>query len=102
MPRTPLCGGLTIGVESSEPKMPPLVMVNVPPSRSSGSSLLLGSAAAEVGDGLLDFGEAESLGVAKDGHDQALRAADGDADVVVVAVDDFVVADFGVEGGLAL
>ena len=27
MPRIALCGGLTIGVDSSEPKVPPLVMV---------------------------------------------------------------------------
>ena len=81
--------------------MPPLVMVNVPPSRSLGSSLLLRGARAEVVDGLLDFGEAESIGGAEDGDDQALRAADGDADVVVVAVDDRLVADFGVECGLA-
>ena len=32
MPRMALCGGLTIGVEKSEPKVPPLVMVKVPPS----------------------------------------------------------------------
>src|SRR5690606_27173150 len=38
MPRMALCGGLTIGVENSEPKVPPLVMVNVPPCRSSSFS----------------------------------------------------------------
>ena len=31
MPRMPLCGGLRIGVESSEPKTPPLEIVKVPP-----------------------------------------------------------------------
>ena len=101
-PRTPLWGGLTIGVERSEPKTPPLVIVNVPPSSSSGLSLLLGARGDEVGDRLLDFGEAQPLGVAQHGHDEALRAADGDADVVVVAIDDVVAADFGVERGLAL
>ena len=34
---------------------------------------------------------------AQHGHDQALRAADGDADVVVVAVDDVRAADFGIQ-----
>ena len=46
----PLCGGLTIGVDSSEPKTPPLVMVNVPPSSSSGFSLSSCGACGEVGD----------------------------------------------------
>ena len=35
MPRMPLCGGFRIGVDSSEPKMPPLVIVKVPPCRSA-------------------------------------------------------------------
>ena len=35
MPRTPLWGGLRIGVLINEPKTPPLVMVKVPPSRSA-------------------------------------------------------------------
>ena len=30
-----LCGGLMIGVESSDPKVPPLVIVKTPPSRSA-------------------------------------------------------------------
>src|SRR5439155_1551089 len=33
-----LCGGFRIGVERSEPKMPPLVSVKVPPERSSSAS----------------------------------------------------------------
>jgi hypothetical protein len=40
MPRTPLCGGLTIGVDSSDPKTPPFVIVKVPPCSSSGAILL--------------------------------------------------------------
>ena len=35
MPRMADCGGLTMGVDISEPKVPPLVMVKVPPCRSS-------------------------------------------------------------------
>src|SRR6059036_2954854 len=38
MPRMPLCGGLSIGVDRSEPKIPPLVSVNVPPESSSSVS----------------------------------------------------------------
>ncbi len=35
IPRIALCGGLIIGVDIIEPKMPPFVIVNVPPVRSS-------------------------------------------------------------------
>ncbi len=35
MPRIALCGMLTMGVDSSEPKVPPLVIENVPPVSSS-------------------------------------------------------------------
>ena len=35
----PTCGGFRIGVLSSEPKTPPLVIVNVPPLRSSSVSV---------------------------------------------------------------
>ena len=58
MPRMALCGGLRIGVESSEPKTPPLVMVKVPPCRSA--TLILPSRAlvGQLGDGLFDLGEA--------------------------------------------
>ena len=38
MPRIALCGMLRIGVESSEPKTPPFVIVNVPPVSSSSVS----------------------------------------------------------------
>ena len=34
MPRIPLWGGFKIGVDSSDPKTPPLVIVKVPPWRS--------------------------------------------------------------------
>ena len=39
MPRIAVCGGLRIGVDISEPKVPPLVMVKVPPCISSMPSL---------------------------------------------------------------
>jgi hypothetical protein len=35
----PTCGGLRIGVLSSEPNTPPLVMVKVPPLRSASESV---------------------------------------------------------------
>ena len=80
MPRMPLCGGLTIGVESIEPKTPPLVMVKVPPSNSSGSTGP--SPGGKIADRLFDLGEAQLFGVAHDRHDQPLAVADRDADVI--------------------
>ena len=35
MPRMALCGGLMMGVPMSEPKVPPLLMVKLPPAMSS-------------------------------------------------------------------
>ena len=43
----PTCGGFRIGVLISEPKTPPLVMVNVPPFRSSRVSVPLPARAAK-------------------------------------------------------
>ena len=78
--------------------MPPLVMLNVPPMSSSSLSCAVAGAAAEIGDRLLDLGEAHLVGVAHDRHDEAVRAADGDAHVHEVLVDDVVAVDLGVDG----
>ena len=47
---------------------------------------------------LLDLGDRELVGVAHHRHDEALVGADGDADVVVVLVDDVAAVDLGVDG----
>ena len=93
----PTCGGLRIGVLISEPKTPPLVMVNVPPVRSSSVSVPSCGALGEVADRQLDLGERQPVGVADDRHDQAAFGADRHADVVVVLEDDLVALDLGVE-----
>ena len=62
--------------------MPPLVIVKVPPCRSSTEILPSRALVGEAGDGLFDRGEGELIGVAEDGHHQAAVGADGDADVV--------------------
>jgi hypothetical protein len=51
---------------------------------------------------LLDLGEAQPLGAANDRHHEALAAADRDADVVVVLVDDVVAADLALTAGNCL
>ncbi len=67
--------------------------MKVPPCSSLQLELVVLRALAEVGDRLLDLGEAQAIGVADHRHRQALAAADRDADVVVVLVDDVGAAD---------
>ena len=97
MPRMPDCGALRIGVDSSEPKTPPLVIVKVPPCMSSMRELAVAGALAEVGDRLLDVGERRRSASRTTGTTRPLLGADGDADVVVVLVDDVVAVDLGVD-----
>jgi hypothetical protein len=52
---------------------------------------------AELGDLLFDLGQAHLVGVAQDRHDQAARAADGDADVEVAVIDDVVAIHRGID-----
>jgi hypothetical protein len=50
-----------------------LVIVKVPPDSRRGGSCSLPRGPGEVGDLLLDLGEAQPLGVAQHGHDQSPR-----------------------------
>ena len=77
--------------------MPPLVIVNVPPCRSVTVILPSRALHGQVGDGLLDLGEAQLVGIAEHRDHQALLGADGHADVVVVLVDDVGPVDAGVD-----
>ena len=61
--------------------------------------LALAGARAEIGDLRFDLGEAEVIGVAQHRHDQAALGADGDADVVIVLVDDVLAVDLGIDRG---
>jgi hypothetical protein len=94
-------------------------MVNVPPSSSSGGRVLswaiaTGETAADVAarqrgptSGAVVTGETaeDALGTAHattrrtDRTDEAVVGGDGDADIAVVAVDNVIVADFGVDLG---
>ena len=95
----PTCGGFRIGVLSIEPKTPPLVIVNEPPLRSSSVSVPFCALPANSRMRLLDAGEGQILGVADHRHDEALRRADGDPDVVVVLEHHLLALDLGVETG---
>ena len=66
----PTCGGLRIGVLSSDPKTPPLVIVNVPPLRSASDSV---PSSARFANSRMPFsicGERHPIGVAQHGHDE--------------------------------
>ena len=93
----PTCGGLRIGVLSSEPKTPPLVIVKVPPVRSS--SVSVPSPARLAKSRIASSISANDIRSASrmHRHHQPALGADGHADVVVVLVDDLVALDLGVE-----
>ena len=98
----PLCGGLRIGVDRSEPKIPPLVIVNVPPWRSSTAIVPSRALAAKPAIAFSIAANDEPVGVADDRDHQAPLGADGHADVVVILIDDLVAVDAGVDGGKRL
>ena len=88
-----LCGGFKIGVDISEPKTPPLVIVKVPPWRSSTLIVPWRRPGREVGDGLLDRGERDPIRVADDRDHESALGADSHADVVEILIDDLVALD---------
>ena len=62
-----------------------------------GAELAVLSALGEVSDGEFDFGETHAFGVPQDGNHQSLAAADGDANIVVVVVNNLATLDFGID-----
>jgi hypothetical protein len=97
IPRMALWGGLMIGVERSEPKIPPLVIVKTPPSRSARAILPSRAFAAVIGDGLLDRGDGEVVAIADDGHHESLLGRDGDPDVVEMVLHERVALELGID-----
>ena len=97
MPRIATCGGFRIGVLIIEPKMPPLVIVNVPPSRSV--KAILPSRAFFASSAILFSISAKSSWSAsrRMGTISPLLGADRDADVVEVLVHDVGAVDAGVD-----
>ena len=98
----PLCGGLRIGVLSSEPKTPPLVMLNVPPLQFVDGELVVADGGGEALDLALDAGERHVLDVAQHRHGQPAVGADGDAEVDVLVVDDVVAVEKALTRGNSL
>ena len=84
--------------DSSEPKMPPLVIVNVPPRRSSSVSVLSRRLLGEVARSRCSISAKDLRSASRTtGTTSPSLGADGDADVVVVLEDDLVALDLGVE-----
>ncbi len=74
-------------------------MVNVPPCSSSILSCPSRAPLAEGGDGLLDAGKAQLIAVAHDGNDETFLGPNGDADVVIILIDQVLAVDLGVDRG---
>ena len=58
--------------------------------------LAVAGAAAEIGDALFDLGDRLLVAVAHHRHHQALVGADGDADVIIILVDQVGAVDLGI------
>ena len=88
-----------IGVASTAPNWPGLVIVKVPPCDVVGDQPPVARAGGDVGDRRGQPLEAEPLGLADHRDDQPLLERDCDPEVDVVVVDDLVALDRGVEDG---
>jgi hypothetical protein len=66
-----------------EPKTPPLVIVNVPPRRSSMESFPLWDLDHQLLDIFFDIGKRQLIGIADHRDDQTLLGANRHADVIV-------------------
>ena len=88
-----------IGVDRSEPKVPPFVIVKTPPSRSA--RVIFPSRALPAASAIAFSISAmpRRVAVADHGHHEALLGRDGDADVVVVVLDEHVALDLRVDRG---
>ena len=91
-----------IGVASTAPNCPGLVIVNVPPWTSSGLEPLGPGSLGEVGDRGGEPLEAEPLRLVDHGHDQPVLEGDRDPEVDVVVVDDLLAVDRRVERRMML
>ena len=81
-----------IGVPMSEPKTPGLVIVNVPSCTSRGSSRLVRARFARSLSARVRPGERQVVRALDDGDDESPVERDRDADVDLLAIDDFVAA----------
>ena len=94
----PTFGWLMIGNEIHVPDAPGLVIVNVPPWRSSTVSFLAPGPPRDVADRGRERVEAQAVGAVHDGDDEALVVeVDRDAEVDRLVHDERVAVDRGVD-----
>ena len=98
--RIPTWGWLMIGVASTAPNWPGLVIVNVPPWTSSGSSPP--ARARSATSAIPAILQAEALGLADHRDDQALLEGDRDPEVDLLLVDDLIAVQPRVQDRMAL
>ena len=98
-PRIATCGWLITGVANTLPKLPKLVMENVPPGTSSGFSWRERARAARSTIERCKPDHVLLVGVADHRHDQARAAVERhrDAEVDLVVIDDVRAVDRGVD-----
>ena len=87
-PRIATCGWLMIGVPNRLPKLPKLVMENVPPVHLVRLELPGAGARGEIDDRALQPDDVLLVRVANHGNDQAALERHGDPDVDLVVIDD--------------
>ncbi len=97
----PLCGGFKIGVEKQRAEDAAVGDRERSALEVVDRDRPFARLGREGGDGLLDRGEREPVGVADDRHHQPALGAHGHADVVVVVVDDLVAVDPALTAGKA-
>jgi hypothetical protein len=72
MPRMADCGGLTIGVDISEPNVPPLVIGEGAALQIVQAKFAVARLFGVISDGLFDISKRHRFGVANDRRDQSL------------------------------
>ena len=98
MPRMAHCGALRIGVESSEPKIPPLVIVKTPPSRSASVILPSRAFCARAASCFSISANPSAVAIAEDRDHETALGGNGHADVVEMVFDQRVAVELGVDG----
>ena len=94
-----LWGALRIGVESIEPKDAAVGDGEDASLKISEGDFAVAGFLRDVADSLFDAGHGEVVAAADDGDHEALLGGDGDADVVVVVLNDIGPVDDGVDAG---
>jgi hypothetical protein len=74
-----------------------LLIVNVPPTSSSGEKLIDFCALAKIDNGRFEVRETHSLRVAQDRHHQSFAAPNGHTDVVIITIDNVGAAQFRID-----